>query len=177
MELKEVQVNMQTSVIGLNKKPGFTLIELLIVIVIIGVMSSILLLNTNIVNVSKSPRTLEESFSEISQESIIRGKVLGWYANTNEQAVYEIANEETEISSKPIYSYTWNEFIEFEKEIETSDGLKFKLSNDDLDLPYILFYPSGETTGAKFTFSNTNNNQKYNFVLTHGGEFLRIDEF
>ena len=38
------------------------------------------------------------------------------------------------------------------KEIETSDGLKFKLSNDDLDLPYILFYPSGETTGAKFTF-------------------------
>ena len=175
MEWKEVQVKMQTSVIGLNKKLGFTLIELLIVIVIIGAMSSILLLNTNIVNISNSPRTLEESFSEISQESIIRGKVLGWYANTNEQAIYEIANEETEIISKPIYSYTWNEFTEFEKEIETSDGLKFKLSNDDLDLPYILFYPSGETTGAKFTFSN--NNQKYNFVLTHGGEFLRTDEF
>ena len=132
MEWKEVQVKMQTSVIGLNKKPGFTLIELLIVIVIIGIMSSILLLNTNIVNVSNSPRTLEESFSEISQESIIRGKVLGWYANTNEQAIYEIANEETEIISKPIYSYTWNEFTEFEKEIETSDGLKFKLSNDCL---------------------------------------------
>ena len=123
MEWKEVQVKMQTSVIGLNKKPGFTLIELLIVIVIIGIMSSILLLNTNIVNVSNSPRTLEESFSEISQESIIRGKVLGWYANTNEQAVYEIANEDTEIISKPIYSYTWNEFIEFEKEIETSLSL------------------------------------------------------
>ena len=166
---------MQTLVIGLNKKPGFTLIELLIVIVIIGLMSSILLLNTNIVNVSNSPKTLEESFSEISQESIIRGKVLGWYANTNEQAVYEITNEETGINSKPIYSYTWYEFIDFEKEIETSDGLKFKLSNDDLDLPYILFYPSGETTGAKFTFYN--NNQKYNFVLTHGGEFLRTDEF
>ena len=137
-------------------------------------MSSILLLNTNIVNISNSPRTLEENFSEIAQESIIRGKVLGWYANTNEQAVYEITNEETGIISKPIYSYTWYEFIDFEKEIETSDGLKFKLSNDDLDLPYILFYPSGETTGAKFTFYN--NNQKYNFVLTHGGEFLRTDE-
>ena len=86
-----------------------------------------------------------------------------------------LPKEETEIISKPIYRYSWNEFTEFEKEIETSDGLKFKLSNDDLDLPYILFYPSGETTGAKFTFSN--NNQKYNFVLTHGGEFLRIDEF
>ena len=166
---------MQTSVIGLNKKSGFTLIELLIVIVIIGLMSSILLLNTNIVNVSNSPKTLEENFSEISQESIIRGKVLGWYANTNEQAVYEITNEETGMISKSIYSYTWYEFIDFEKEIETSDGLKFKLSNDDLDLPYILFYPSGETTGAKFTFYN--NNQKYNFVLTHGGEFLRTDEF
>ena len=175
MEWKEVQVKMQTSVIGLNKKSGFTLIELLIVIVIIGIMSSILLLNTNIVNISNSPRTLEESFSEISQESIIRGKVLGWYANTNEQAIYEIANEETELISKPIYSYTWNEFTEFEKEIETSDGLKFKLSNDDLDLPYILFYPSVETTGAKFTFYD--NNQKYNLVLTHGGEFLIIDEF
>ena len=138
-------------------------------------MSSILLLNTNIVNISNSPKTLEENFSEISQESIIRGKVLGWYANTNEQAVYEITNEETGIISNPIYSYTWYEFIDFEKEIETSDGLKFKLSNDDLDLPYILFYPSGETTGAKFTFYN--NNQKYNFVLTHGGEFLRTDEF
>ena len=175
MEWREVQVKMQTLVIGLNKKPGFTLIELLIVIVIIGLMSSILLLNTNIVNISNSPKTLEENFSEISQESIIRGKVLGWYANTNEQAVYEITNEETQINSNPIYSYTWNEFIDFEKEIETSDGLKFKLSNDDLDLPYILFYPSGETTGAKFTFYN--NNQKYNFVLTHGGEFLRTDEF
>lgn len=175
MEWKEEQVKMQTLVIGLNKKPGFTLIELLIVIVIIGLMSSILLLNTNIVNFSNSPKTLEENFSEISQESIIRGKVLGWYANTNEQAVYEITNEETGIISEPIYSYTWYEFIDFEKEIETSDGLKFKLSNDDLDLPYILFYPSGETTGAKFTFYN--NNQKYNFVLTHGGEFLRTDEF
>jgi len=175
MEWKEEQVKMQTLVIGLNKKPGFTLIELLIVIVIIGLMSSILLLNTNIVNISNSPKTLEENFSEISQESIIRGKVLGWYANTNEQAVYEITNEETGIISNPIYSYTWYEFIDFEKEIETSDGLKFKLSNDDLDLPYILFYPSGETTGAKFTFYN--NNQKYNFVLTHGGEFLRTDEF
>ena len=166
---------MQTLVIGLNKKPGFTLIELLIVIVIVGLMSSILLLNTNIVNISNSPRTLEENFSEISQESIIRGKVLGWYANTNEQAVYEIANEEIQINTKPIYSYTWNEFIDFEKEIETSDGLKFKLSNDNLDLPYILFYPFGETTGAKFTFYN--DNQKYNFVLTHGGEFLKTDEF
>ena len=175
MEWKEEQVKMQTLVIGLNKKPGFTLIELLIVIVIIGLMSSILLLNTNIVNISNSPKTLEENFSEISQESIIRGKVLGWYANTNEQAVYEITNEEVQITPKPIYNYTWNEFIDFEKEIETSDGLKFKLSNDDLDLPYILFYPSGETTGAKFTFYN--NNQKYNFVLTHGGEFLRTDEF
>ena len=175
MEWKEEQVKMQTLVIGLNKKPGFTLIELLIVIVIIGLMSSILLLNTNIVNISNSPKTLEENFSEISQESIIRGKVLGWYANTNEQAVYEITNEETGIISKPIYSYTWYEFIDFEKEIETSDGLKFKLSNDNLDLPYILFYPSGETTGAKFTFYN--NNQKYSFVLTHGGEFLRTDEF
>ena len=175
MEWKEVQVKMQTLVIGLNKKPGFTLIELLIVIVIVGLMSSILLLNTNIVNISNSPRTLEENFSEISQESIIRGKVLGWYANTNEQAVYEIANEEIQINTKPIYSYTWNEFIDFEKEIETSDGLKFKLSNDNLDLPYILFYPSGETTGAKFTFYN--DNQKYNFVLTHGGEFLKTDEF
>jgi prepilin-type N-terminal cleavage/methylation domain-containing protein len=175
MEWKEEQVKMQTLVIGLNKKPGFTLIELLIVIVIVGLMSSILLLNTNIVNISNSPRTLEENFSEISQESIIRGKVLGWYANTNEQAVYEIANEEIQINTKPIYSYTWNEFIDFEKEIETSDGLKFKLSNDNLDLPYILFYPSGETTGAKFTFYN--DNQKYNFVLTHGGEFLKTDEF
>ena len=175
MEWREVQVKMQILETGSNKKQGFTLIELLIVIVIIGLMSSILLLNTNIVNISNSPKTLEENFSEISQESIIRGKVLGWYANTNEQAVYEITNEDTEIISKPIYSYTWNEFIDFEKEIETSDGLKFKLSNDDLDLPYILFYPSGETTGAKFTFYN--NNQKYNFVLTHGGEFLRTDEF
>ena len=78
MEWKEEQVKMQTLVIGLNKKPGFTLIELLIVIVIIGLMSSILLLNTNIVNTSNSPKTLEENFSEISQESIIRGKVLGW---------------------------------------------------------------------------------------------------
>ena len=143
MEWKEEQVKMQTLVIGLNKKPGFTLIELLIVIVIIGLMSSILLLNTNIVNISNSPKTLEENFSEISQESIIRGKVLGWYANTNEQAVYEITNEETGIISNPIYSYTWYEFIDFEKEIETSDGLKFKLSNDDLDLPYIcLLYTS-----------------------------------
>ena len=76
-------------------------------------------------------------------------------ANSNEKRLKEEKEELIDIDSK---------YYETEKK-----------SNDDLDLPYILFYPSGETTGAKFTFSN--NNQKYNFVLTHGGEFLRIDEF
>ncbi len=175
MEWREVQVKMQILETGSNKKQGFTLIELLIVIFIIGLMSSAVLLNTNILNFTNQPKNLAENFSEISQESIIRGKVLGWYANTNEQAVYEIANDGAQTNSKPIYNYSWNEFIDFEKEIETSDGLKFRLSNDDLDLPYILFYPSGETTGAKFTFYK--NNQRYNFVLTHGGEFLKTDEF
>ena len=69
-------------VIGRTNKNGFTLIELLVVLVIIGIASSYILLNTSVLNFIKlRDHSIENSFQLLSEESILRGKTIYWYAS------------------------------------------------------------------------------------------------
>jgi prepilin-type N-terminal cleavage/methylation domain-containing protein len=77
----------QTSEIGCNNsKKGFTLIEILVVLVLIGITSSLIFLNFNsVVSVSKNQSTFINSFSYLSEESIVSGNIIGWHANNDRQ--------------------------------------------------------------------------------------------
>ena len=70
-------------VTGCNKlNKGFTLIELLVSIIIIGLISSIVFINFSVVDsFEKNTNSLRSSFDYLSEESMLSGSMIGWYAN------------------------------------------------------------------------------------------------
>ena len=65
---------MLTSEIG-KTNHGFTLIELLVVLILIGVSSSYLMLNTNLLRIFDAPNEApEQILRNMSDESILKGR-------------------------------------------------------------------------------------------------------
>ena len=87
MEWKEDLEMILTSVIGCNNlKRGFTLVEILVVLVVIGIASSLIFLNfSSVTSISKNQSTFTKFFHYLSEESIITGHVIGWHADNDNQ--------------------------------------------------------------------------------------------
>ena len=144
-------VRTQTSVTGCNNcKSGFTLIEILVVLVVIGIASSLIFLNfSSVVSISKNQTTFSKSFNYLSEESIITGDVVGWHANNKNQFSYFLDNK-NEILSKienPLLR-NWQNLENYKKTFKSSDGseIDFELYGDNT--PLLIFYPSGESSGG-----------------------------
>ena len=144
-------VRTQTSVTGCNNcKSGFTLIEILVVLVVIGIASSLIFLNfSSVVSISKNQTTFTKSFNYLSEESIITGDVVGWHANNKNQFSYFL-NNKNEILSKienPLLR-NWQNLENYKKTFKSSDGseIDFELYNENI--PLLIFYPSGESSGG-----------------------------
>ena len=144
-------VRTQTSVTGCNNcKSGFTLIEILVVLVVIGIASSLIFLNfSSVVSISKNQTTFSKSFNYLSEESIITGDVVGWHANNKNQFSYFLDNK-NEILSKienPLLR-NWQNLENYKKTFKSSDGseIDFELYNENI--PLLIFYPSGESSGG-----------------------------
>ena len=144
-------VRTQTSVTGCNNcKSGFTLIEILVVLVVIGIASSLIFLNfSSVVSISKNQTTFTKSFNYLSEESIITGEVVGWHANNKNQFSYFL-NNKNEILSKienPLLR-NWQNLENYKKTFKSSDGseIDFELYNENI--PLLIFYPSGESSGG-----------------------------
>ena len=77
-----------------TKNKGFTLIELIVVILIMGIASSYLMLNSNIfLSIDQSDRSFEEDLSFISEESMLMGNSILWHASLDENVFYMIKND------------------------------------------------------------------------------------
>ena len=151
MEWKEDLEMTLTSVIGCNNlKRGFTLIEILVVIVVIGIASSLILLNfSSVTSISKNQSTFTKFFHHLSEESIITGDVIGWHANNVKQFSYSLDKNSKIISdiSNP-YSHNWQNLSNFKKTFKSFDGSEIDFDLYDEELPLLLFYPSGESSGG-----------------------------
>ena len=144
-------VRTQTSVTGCNNcKSGFTLIEILVVLVVIGIASSLILLNFSSADaISKNQSTFTKSFNFLSEESIITGDIIGWHANNKNQFSYFLNNEYQIVSKieNPFLS-NWQNLSNYKKTFRSSDGSEIDFELYDEDVPLILFYPSGESSGG-----------------------------
>ena len=144
-------VRTQTSVTGCNNcKSGFTLIEILVVLVVIGIASSLIFLNfSSVVSISKNQSTFSKSFNYLSEESIITGDVVGWHANNKNQFSYFLDNK-NEILSKienPLLR-NWQNLENYKKTFKSSDGSEIDFELYDENIPLLIFYPSGESSGG-----------------------------
>jgi prepilin-type N-terminal cleavage/methylation domain-containing protein len=144
-------VRTQTSVTGYNNcKSGFTLIEILVVLVVIGIASSLIFLNfSSAVSISKNQTTFSKSFNYLSEESIITGDVVGWHANNKNQFSYFLDNK-NEILLKienPLLR-NWQNLENYKKTFKSSDGSEIDFELYDENIPLLIFYPSGESSGG-----------------------------
>jgi len=141
---------MQILVIGKKNRLGFTLIELLMVLCIIGVTSTYIFLNTSILSFIKvKENPIESNFKVLSEESIIRGKSIQWFASSNGSKFYAI-NQREELMEE-IFIDEFSLIQASVKDgfmIRKANGQRIVLEDDLSEYPLITFYPSGENTGA-----------------------------
>ena len=144
-------VKTQTSVTGCNNiKRGFTLIEILVVLVVIGIASSLIFLNfSSAVSISNNQSTFSKSFNYLSEESVITGNVIGWHANNENQFSYFLDNENQILSNidNP-FLRNWKNLTNYKKTFKSSDGSEIDFELYEESLPLLIFYPSGESSGG-----------------------------
>ena len=90
--------------IGCNNKryrSGFTLIEILVVLIIIGITSTLITLNFSTLGlIEKKANSFQKTVSYLTEESIITGKIIGLYLSSDNQfAKYLTEENQNEIDS------------------------------------------------------------------------------
>ena len=175
MEPLEEKEKMPTSGIGKNNS-GFTLIELLLVLILIGVSSSYIMLNTDLIGSFKSSGdTAEDYFERMTNESILRGRTLHWFLSNEEERIY-LDDFFTEASMLHSDELNFLKIIPSNSEvtIKTGNGTQYRINKDLTPIPMISFYPSGETSGAIIAVNHPNGT--YKVLVRTNGEVDRVEE-
>ena len=125
---------------GCNNKKGFTLIEILIVLLIIGITTTLITLNFNsISSIEKQQNSYEETISFLTQESIVTGHIIGLYVDDSDHyAAFFDKHDQLSKNDSGISKRTF----------KYQDGTIINLDDNKTTSPILLFYPSGENSGG-----------------------------
>ncbi len=145
------QVKIQILATGCNKPSrGFTLIEILVVLVVIGIATSLVVLNFSAVTTtSNKAASFSKTFDYLMEESIVTGNIIGWHADNKEDFSYFL-DIKGGISKKSLESHPsiWKKYSGYRKTFKSFDGSFLELDEDSLNKPLLIFYPSGENSGG-----------------------------
>ena len=147
----------------LNLK-GFTLLELLVVLILIGLISTIILANSNFLNKHESDQAQSyKSFIEfLSEESALTKKNIAWFIGNDKQYIATYKNNQWNIENIAISFFPQ---INISTLFQDNRGNIFTLNNERKD-PFMVFYPSGKSSGGSIEFNKIDNK------LT-----LKVDQF
>jgi type II secretion system protein H len=124
------------SEIGCNNKKlqkGFTLIEILVVLIIIGISTTLITLNfSTLKSIDSQGNSFEKTVNFLTEESIVTGNIIGWYLNSNKQFAEYI-----------------NEIASLKKTFRFEDGTLVEIEEISNESPLMIFYPSGENSGGE----------------------------
>jgi len=80
----------------LNLSPGFSLLELLVVLIIMGLISTVIVTNTSFFDRYQSDQVepYKEFLNFLSEESALTKKTLAWFIGKNTQSIYTLKKNE-----------------------------------------------------------------------------------
>ena len=78
---------------------GFTLVEILVVLIIIGISTTLITLNfSTLKSIDSQINSFEKSVNFLTEESIVTGNIIAWHLSSNKQfANYIFDNENQEL--------------------------------------------------------------------------------
>ena len=135
-----------------NKKgnSGFTLIELLVVLFIIGISATLITLNfSTLSSIEKQTNSIEDSIRYLSEESIVTGNTITWYFASNNHFASYISSEGENVKVLGLDQSVWNNKSTLKKTFKYADGIKIELVDKKMEIPMLVFYPSGEISGGE----------------------------
>ena len=140
---------------------GFTLIEVLVVILIIGITTTLITLNFSSLNsIEKQSNSIDKRFTYLTEESIITGRVIGWYATNSSHYASYLSNNDPSNENEPFLETSWDANSSLKKIFKYADGSYIELGNDKSKKPILIFYPSGENSGGTLELHHSDFIQK-----------------
>jgi prepilin-type N-terminal cleavage/methylation domain-containing protein len=154
----------------LNNSPGFTLLELLVVITLIALASTIVLMNTDILDDFETNEisSYESFITFLGEESALKKKKLAWFVGNNSQSVMYLKEG------------SWVD-LELQKKLfpEINSSVIFKDSEgqvfsfiENRSLPFMIFNPIGHSSGGIIEFYD--NASPVNLVINQSLQFSYI---
>ena len=169
------QVKIPILATGCNKPSrGFTLIEILVVLVVIGIATSLVVLNFSAVTTtSNKAASFSKTFDYLMEESIVTGNIIGWHANNREDFSYFL-DINSSISKKPLETHpsVWKKYSGYRKTFKSFDGSILELDDQAPNIPLLIFYPSGEISGGVINIYLNNHMQE--ILINSNGE-IRVN--
>ena len=141
----------------INFSNGFTLLELLIVLILIGLVSTVIVTNTSFIDEYKSDRVepYKKFINFLSEESALTKKTLGWFIGKDAQSIYVLKmNEWYPYEFDSAFYPSVNSQILF----KDAQGQQL-LFSQEIEEPFLIFYPSGKSSGGEIYFDESNSSR------------------
>ncbi len=130
--------------------------ELLVSLILIGLVSTIVLTNSNFLQKygADQVHTYQDFITFLSEESALTKKNIAWFIGNDTQYAASFKNDKWHIINT---ATDFLPLIRLNTVFKDSRINSFTLNDERVD-PFIVFYPSGKSSSGSIEFTQTENN-------------------